>query len=131
MSSDSKGSNNDSVTQQSYRIIGYDTSFLSFSIVVVSLLSAIITANNTDISSFSLMDVNYSLLVLSLTLAGVDILKTYWRFRKNALVLIMRIVAILSVVLSAFVLLLTLLVHLDLCTIINCTKIGFNNNLSK
>ena len=123
-------SKSNSVAQQSYNIVGYDSSFLSFSIVIVSILSALTKANNTDIGSFNLMDVNYSLLVLSLTLTSVDIIKTYLRFRRNKLVAIMKFFATISAALSIFVLLLIASIRLDFCAIVNGARICFNNNLS-
>ena len=63
--------------------IGYDTAFLSISIVIINIILAFLKLNNTDLSVFNIYDYSFLLPVVTLCLTSVDILLSYWGRNTN------------------------------------------------
>lgn len=113
-----------------YNTSGYNSSRLSFTIVGVNIVSVLMKINNGSITSTDILSINNILLITSLFLAGLDLLLTYKKDSMNRLLTGMRFFAIVSSLLSGFILLLKLMVILEFCTIVNQTDIAFAGNLA-
>ena len=113
--------------------IGYDSAFLSLSIVFLNLTSAVIRFNNEDLSSFDVTDFNFVFLVSSLSLVSFDMIISMRRYGKTPLVILTYVFAIPALVLSLAILLSSFLLLSTICSAIVMDDIiymGCEKNLS-
>lgn len=98
--------------------IGYDSAFLSISIVFLNIASALIRFNNENLSTFDVADFNFVFLVLSLSLVSVDMIISMRRYGKTPLVILTYVFAIPALVLSLAILLSSFLLLSTICSAI-------------
>lgn len=90
--------------------VGYDTAFLSMSIVVINIILAFLKLNNTDLSVFHIYEYSFLLPVITLALTSIDILFLYFGKNTNTTIKKSKRCAKISLCCSIFILVCNLLV---------------------
>lgn len=112
-------------------VVGYNSSLISFSIVGVNLLSAAVRINSTDFFNYNIFDFSFILLIITLFLTSIDMLKTYRKSsKKEILITILRFFAMLSCIITGFLLLLYILYISKFCEISNQMCVVPSGNLA-
>lgn len=122
------------ISKNSTIIVGYDSSFLSFAIVILSGFSMLVKFNRMDISTLNICDFDFLLATATILLTAADIFFSYWRFGKNRAVFLIKILSGIALVLSGVIIISAICVHAGIFVVIDnaapiIDQIGWNGNL--
>lgn len=110
--------------------VGYDSSFLSFAIIILNSLSMISKINNINFSLVDIRSFSFLIPIISIGLTTLDSFISYRRHQKDALVSCMKFFAVLAIISSVFIISFPCLVGFEILGIIEDKHIGFVGNLS-